>query len=101
MILTGRRLTAAEALACGLVNRVTEAGAALDGARALAADILESSPTSVRISLQVMEETRGIADVVDAVRHYSPALDELMVSDDTVEGLTAFAQKRKPRWRNR
>ncbi len=67
----------------------------------LAAEILDGSPTSVRVSLQVMEETRGIADVVDAVRHHSPALDDLMVSQDTVEGLTAFAEKRKPQWRNR
>ncbi|MEU7874486.1 acetyl-CoA acetyltransferase [Dactylosporangium sp. NPDC049140] len=101
MILTGRRLSADEALAHGLVNRVTAAGGALDGARTLAAEILESSPTSVRISLQVMEETRGIPDVVDAVTHHSPALDELMVSADMVEGLTAFAQKRRPQWRNR
>src|SRR5712691_11843568 len=57
MILTGRRITAAEAPGYGLVNRVVEAGAALDGARALAADILGGSPTSVRVSLQVMEET--------------------------------------------
>ncbi|HEX8008160.1 MAG TPA: acetyl-CoA acetyltransferase, partial [Trebonia sp.] len=58
MILTGRRITAAEALGYGLVNRVTDAGKALDGARALAAEILDGSPTSVRISLRVMAETR-------------------------------------------
>jgi acetyl-CoA C-acetyltransferase len=43
MIRTGRRLTAAEALSYGLVSRVVEAGAALDGARALAAGILDGS----------------------------------------------------------
>jgi acetyl-CoA C-acetyltransferase len=80
---------------------VTPAGEALAGARALAAEILDGSPTSVRISLQVMEETRGIPDVVDAVTHHSPALDELMISEDAIEGLTAFAAKRRPRWRNR
>jgi acetyl-CoA C-acetyltransferase len=101
MILTGRRITAAEALGYGLVNRVTGAGTALDGARALAAEILDASPTSVRISLQVMEETRGIADAVDAVTHPTTALDDLMTSEDATEGLTAFAQKRRPNWRNR
>ena len=101
MILTGRRVTAAEALGYGLVNRVTEAGQALDGARALAAEILDGSPTSVRASLRVMAETRGIPDVIDAVTHPSAALDDLMASDDMTEGLTAFAQKRPPRWRNR
>jgi acetyl-CoA C-acetyltransferase len=101
MILTGRRITAAEALGYGLVNRVTEAGGALDGARALAAQILDGSPTSVRLSLQVMEETRGIPDVIDAVTYPSGAVDDLMASEDAIEGMTAFARKRRPQWRNR
>jgi acetyl-CoA C-acetyltransferase len=101
MILTGRRLTADEALGYGLVNRVTGPGQALDGARALAAEILDGSPTSVRISLQVMEETRGIPDVIDAVTRPSTATDDLMGSEDAIEGVTAFAQKRRPVWRNR
>jgi acetyl-CoA C-acetyltransferase len=101
MILTGRRLSAAEALGYGLVNRVVDAGAALDGARVLAAEILDGSPTSVRISLQVMEETRGIGDVIDAVIHPTTAFDDLRASEDALEGLTAFAQKRRPNWRNR
>ena len=101
MILTGRRLSAAEALSYGLVNRVTSPGQALAGARALAAEILDGSPTSVRISLRVMEETRGIPDVIDAVTRPSDALDDLLTSEDAVEGPAAFAQKRKPAWRNR
>ncbi|MBB2910739.1 acetyl-CoA C-acetyltransferase [Streptosporangium becharense] len=101
MILTGRRLHAAEALEHGLVNRVTGAGKALEGARELAWEILESSPTSVRASLQIMEETRAIPDVMDAVTHPSEAVDDLLASEDLIEGLTAFAEKRPPRWRNR
>ncbi len=101
MILTGRRLGADEALAYGLVNRVVPAGTAVEGARALAAEILEGSPTSVRVSLRIMAETRGIADVVEAVNYPSAALDELMASEDAIEGMTAFAARRRPRWRNR
>jgi acetyl-CoA C-acetyltransferase len=101
MILTGRRISAAEALGYGLVNRVVDAGTALAGARSLAAEILDGSPTSVRISLQVMEETREIPDVIDAVTHPATAFDDLMASEDAIEGLTAFAQKRRPNWRNR
>ncbi|HYY10608.1 MAG TPA: enoyl-CoA hydratase-related protein, partial [Kineosporiaceae bacterium] len=101
MILTGRRLSADEAKSWGLVNEVAPAGKALDGARDLAARILEGSPTSVRISLGVMAETEGIADTVDAVRHRSPLFDELMTSEDALEGMTAFAQKRPPQWHNR
>jgi acetyl-CoA C-acetyltransferase len=101
MILTGRRITASEALGYGLVNRVTEAAGAVDGARALAAEILDGSPTSVRLSLLVMAETSGIPDVIDAVTRPSSAVDELMISEDMTEGVTAFAAKRPPRWRNR
>jgi len=101
MILTGRRITAAEALGYGLVNRVVAAGTALDGARALAAEILDGSPTSVRISLRLMEETRAIPDPVAAISHPTTAFDDLMASADAFEGPAAFAQKRAPRWRNR
>ena len=100
MVLTGRRLSAAEAQGYGLVNRVTAPGSALDGARELAAEVLAGSPTSVRASLRIMAETDGIADTVTAVDHHSPALDELLLSADMIEGVTAFAQKRPPAWRN-
>lgn len=101
MILTGRQVAADEALALGLVNRVVQAGTALDGARALAAEILDGSPTSVRVSLRLMAESEGIADTVEAIEQPSSALDELMVSQDAFEGMTAFAQKRRPLWKNR
>jgi acetyl-CoA C-acetyltransferase len=100
MILTGRRVAAKEALAYGLVNRVVPAGTALDGARALAAEILEGSPTSVRISLRIMAETRAIPDVTEAVRHQGRALDDLMSTQDAAEGPAAFAAKRRPQWHN-
>jgi acetyl-CoA C-acetyltransferase len=48
-----------------------------------------------------MEETRAIPDVVQAVEHPSTALDDLMASEDAREGVTAFAAKRRPHWRNR
>jgi acetyl-CoA C-acetyltransferase len=38
---------------------------------------------------------------VAAVNHPNAAIDELMASDDALEGMTAFAEKRRPRWRNR
>lgn len=101
MILTGRRLSADEALRFGLVNTVVPAGTALDGARAMAATILQSSPVSVRVSLQMMAEAESHPDPVDAVTAPTSALDELIASADTWEGLMAFAEKRPPRWTNR
>ncbi|MBC3193033.1 enoyl-CoA hydratase/isomerase family protein [Pseudonocardia sp. C8] len=99
MILTGRRLSAAEALEAGLVNRVAGAGKALEEARALAGEILEGSPTSVRLSLRMMDEADAIPGTADAAAHPSGALDELMLAADTIEGVTAFAEKRAPVWR--
>lgn len=101
MILTGRRLSASEALDAGLVNRVTGAGRAMEGARELASEILAGSPTSVRLSLRMMAEADGVADTVEAASAPSGALDELMLSADTIEGVTAFAEKRPPVWRGR
>ncbi|TAM65211.1 acetyl-CoA acetyltransferase [Mycobacterium sp.] len=100
MILTGRRIGAEEAKELGVVNRVAPEGQALAAARELAAEILDASPTSVRLSLKLMEQTRGIADTVDAVTAPNDIVDELMTSADAIEGMTAFAMKRQPEWKN-
>lgn len=101
MILTGRRIDAEQAQQLGIVNRVAGAGQALDGARELADEVLQASPTSVRASLQLIEETEGFASEVDAARHPAAALDRLLVTEDMIEGMTAFAEKRTPQWKNR
>jgi len=100
LILTGRRISAEEAQQLGVVNRLAPEGQALAAARDLAAEILEGSPTSVRASLALMEQTEGIADTVAAVSAPNDVIDELMTSMDAIEGMTAFALKRKPNWKN-
>ncbi len=101
MILTGRRIDATEAKTWGLVNEVTPPGKALDGARDLAARILDGSPTSVRISLAYMAQMQGVPNTVEAANTPSHLIDELMTSYDAYEGIAAFAEKRPPAWRNR
>jgi enoyl-CoA hydratase/carnithine racemase len=100
LILTGRRIGADEARQLGVVNRIAPEGQALQAARELAAEILDGSPTSVRLSLKLMEQTQGIADTLDAVNAPNDLVDELMTSADAIEGMTAFALKRKPEWKN-
>ena len=95
------RLDATEARDYGLVSQIVPEGTALEGAREIAAQILAASPTSVRVSLQLMSEAEAIPDPVDAATAPSSALDLLIASQDTYEGLMAFAEKRPPVWRNR
>ena len=62
---------------------------------------MAGSPTPVGASLRIMNETQSIADTVAAVDHHSSALDDRLVNEDMVEGMTVFAQKRPPHWKNR
>ena len=100
MILTGRRVSAAEGLAMGFVNEVAQTGKALEAALRWADMILEGSPVALRAAKEIVE--RGLeAPSVEAIYHQQrslPAVTALYNSADRVEGPKAFAQKRKPVW---
>ncbi|KFG93521.1 acetyl-CoA acetyltransferase [Burkholderia paludis] len=95
-ILTGRAIHARRAAELGLVNRVTPAGEALAGALGIAEEILSVSPTSVRVSMKIVNDVDA-GDSTTPSRH----LDELYTSEDYLEGPNAFKEKRKPMWKNR
>lgn len=103
MLLTGRAMEVPEARSLGLINRVSAPGEVMAEARKLAAEILAVSPTSVRLTMQAVAESEAYADQHEATiaAIHSTTLDKLMVSEDMIEGMTAFAQKRPPQWKNR
>jgi enoyl-CoA hydratase/carnithine racemase len=100
LVLTGRRIGAAEAEALGIVNRVAPAGEWLDAAVELAALVAERPPLAVRFAKQAVlaaEQTPLSAGLDQERRLYELA----MATEDRVEGMTAFVEKRRPEFRGR
>ncbi|HEX3609359.1 MAG TPA: enoyl-CoA hydratase-related protein [Solirubrobacterales bacterium] len=100
LVLTGRRFEAAEGLAMGLVNRVVAGGGWLDEAMALAAGVAEQPPIAARLAKQAVlaaEETALAAGLESERRLYELA----MATEDRVEGMVAFLEKREPKFEGR
>ena len=94
-VLTGRRFDAAEAQAVGLVNKVVADDAWLDEAMALARAVAEQPPIASRLAKQAViaaEETALSAGLENERRLYELA----MATEDRVEGMNAFLEKREP-----
>jgi enoyl-CoA hydratase len=96
LALTGDFIGAERAYQLGLINEVTE-GSALDGAKALAAKIAANGPLAVKVSKQVMKQSRGWA-MEDRYANQGKLIGPVFVSHDAREGAAAFAEKRKPNW---
>ena len=95
LLLTGEPIAALEAERWGLVNRVVPKSECLDAAIAWAASLAGVGPIAVETTKKQLDEAsrrprdlRGAAAVSAAVR----------VSDEAIEGMAAFLEKRKPRW---
>jgi crotonobetainyl-CoA hydratase len=101
LMLTGRRLTAAEGLSLGFVNEVVESDA-LAAAMRWAEEILACSPMSVRATKQTALKGLGepLASTLEAQWNY-PAVRLMLESEDAAEGPAAFAAKRAPEWKGR
>jgi enoyl-CoA hydratase len=100
VILTGRRLSAREALAAGLVARVVPKEAWLEEAKRLAGEIAEKGPVATRLAKESVDrafETTLTAGL-EAERR---TLYLAFASEDAKEGLTAFTEKRKPEFKGR
>lgn len=96
LILLGQRLNAAEALALGLVNRVTPAGTAvLEDALGWLAPLLEGSPIAMRAALGAVRAAAALPleAGLDAERR---AYEACLASEDRREALRAFVEKRAP-----
>ncbi|MBY0423193.1 MAG: enoyl-CoA hydratase/isomerase family protein [Parvularculaceae bacterium] len=100
ILLTGKPITAERAYEIGLVNRLSAPEKLMETALALAADILDGAPLSVRAARETVmlatEMGRGAA-----LRAARAASESAYLSEDAQEGPRAFAEKRRPRWTGR
>lgn len=100
LCLTGRAVPAEEARGMGLVDEVADdpSAAAIEWAKT---HLLPKSASSLRHAVKAVRwelSRRFVPEVEELERYY---LDRLMRTEDALEGLTAFVEKRQPVWRNR
>jgi crotonobetainyl-CoA hydratase len=104
MLLTGRHMSAEEALQWGLVNAVVPGSELLAKARALAQEIAQGAPLALAAVKEVVRETEGL-ELPAAYAHLRSgglaAYERMLASEDAQEGPRAFAEKRSPIWRSR
>jgi enoyl-CoA hydratase/carnithine racemase len=100
LLLLGERWSAQEALTAGLINRVVPDGE-LDGAvEAWALKLARSSPVIMRLGKEAMRRQLDMS-LDDALDYLRAQLSLALSTDDIVEGVTAFFEKREPEWKGR
>lgn len=104
MLLTGRRMNAAEACRWGLANRVVAASVVMDEAMKLAGEICASAPLAVAAVKEITEAAAALSvdEGYRRLRHGDlPSYRAMLESEDAEEGPRAFVEKRSPRWQGR
>ncbi len=100
ILLTGKHLSAREALAFGLIGHVVPDGQALARAREIAQVICDNGPLAVEAVLRTLHETDGMTEA-EALAHEFAYGWQVFQSEDAKEGPRAFKEKRKPVFRRR
>lgn len=100
MVLTGRTITAEEAMRWGLVNKVVPAEYYLEEAKALAKEIASKPPVAVRLAKEAVLKAFDTT-IEGGLEFERKNFYLLFASDDQKEGMKAFIEKRKPEWKGK
>jgi enoyl-CoA hydratase len=100
VILSGRLLSAAEAMEAGLVARVVAKEAWLEEAKRVARDIAGKGPVATRLAKEAVDRAYE-GPLTLGVEYERRLLYLALASDDAKEGLTAFLEKREPDFKGR
>jgi enoyl-CoA hydratase/carnithine racemase len=100
MALTGRKITAQEALTWGLVNKVVPKTEVVNEAVRVAVTIAQNSPDAIICTRAGLRQSWQMAQVEQAVQHtLENEFAILQQSENILEGLKAFSEKREPQWK--
>ncbi|XP_072961568.1 probable enoyl-CoA hydratase 2, mitochondrial isoform X1 [Typha angustifolia] len=100
LIFTGRRIDGTEAVSMGLVNHCVPAGEAYLKALQIARDINQKGPLALRMAKKSINLGMEV-DMPSALEVEEECYEQLLNTKDRLEGLAAFAEKRKPRYSGR
>jgi enoyl-CoA hydratase len=100
MVLTGRRMDAAEAERCGLVSRIVKAEELLEEALKTAEKIASFSRPAVMMAKEAVNRAFE-TPLSEGIRFERRLFHATFASEDQKEGMLAFSEKRLPRFRNR
>jgi len=98
---TGRTYSADEAKAMGMISQVAGEEAFGEAVQGVVDSLLASSPLIIRLSKRAVKKHLGMAFPEALAGVTDLFLNRLMKTEDTLEGINSFSEKRKPQWKNR
>ena len=100
MMMTGRRISAVEAERWGMVNRVVPRTGLDEAMDELVGELASKSPLVLRLGKESLVRSQDLP-LDEALAYLQAMLTVNLESEDVIEGVSAFLEKRKPEWKGR